>query len=418
MNESLLNTRKFSGIFSIQFLNAVNDNLLKNAALVMIAYHGLSILHFSSSASVNIVAIAFILPFFVFASYSGKIADSHDKVTLIRIIKICELMITLIATIGILYKNIWLILLAILAMSTHSTFFAPIKYSILPQYFSNRRKLLLANSLIEGGTFVAVLLGQILGSWFIGNSQVEIAVTVLILSNIIGLILSFKLDKLPPVSKKIQLHWNIIKDNLELYRNVVTNKNLKNVIHTIGWFWAIGLIYTTQLATFTSEYLGGNAQVFSVFLAEFSISIGIGCLACTYISNGKVYKQFVLIGITAMSLSTLLLLLTHTKPVTHLENIHEFISSWHGVICHFLIILLGFSAGFYSITCYNELQILSPLNIFSQVVAVNNIINALYMIVSTIICTILLAFISLWWLLAILVIGNCIFTITYWKNNF
>lgn len=124
MNESLLNSKKFSGLFCIQFLNAMNDNLLKNAVLVMLAFKGIQFGMLDSGVAINLSTMLFILPFFLFASYAGKLADSMNKIRLIRIIKFCEIFITLVACGGIIYQNIWLMLIAIFAMSTHSTFLA------------------------------------------------------------------------------------------------------------------------------------------------------------------------------------------------------------------------------------------------------------------------------------------------------
>lgn len=418
MNESLLNTKKFSGLFSIQFLNVMNDNLLKNAILVMIAFNGITLGSFKSSVTVNISTLLFILPFFLFASYAGKLADKMNKVQLIRIIKFCEVFITLVACGGILSKNIWLMLIAILAMSTHSTFFSPIKYSILPQYFSQRKKLLLANSYVEVGSFIAVLVGQVIGSWFIGNSQPQIVIWILASATLAGLIFSWNLEKTPTVGTQVAFHWNLFKDNWDLYRQITTDPKIKNTLHAIAWFWALGVIYTIQMALLTKHYLGGSAQVFSILLIEFSIAIGLGSLVCTYISNGTIHKKFIPFALIGISILTLFILLLNNTSTPHTLSVAEFSHSLHGIINYGLIFGIGFMAGFYSITCYNELQLISPLKIFSQVIAVNNILNAAYMLIITIACTLLLMLINLWWLFFIVIIANLIIAYNYWQHNF
>lgn len=418
MNESLLNTKKFSGLFSIQFLNVMNDNLLKNAILVMIAFNGITLGSFKSSVTVNISTLLFILPFFLFASYAGKLADKMNKVQLIRIIKFCEVFITLVACGGILSKNIWLMLIAILAMSTHSTFFSPIKYSILPQYFSQHKKLLLANSYVEVGSFIAVLVGQVIGSWFIGNSQPQIVIWILASATLAGLIFSWNLEKTPTVGTQVAFHWNLFKDNWDLYRQITTDPKIKNTLHAIAWFWALGVIYTIQMALLTKHYLGGSAQVFSILLIEFSIAIGLGSLVCTYISNGTIHKKFIPFALIGISILTLFILLLNNTPTPHTSSVAEFSHSLHGIINYGLIFGIGFMAGFYSITCYNELQLISPLKIFSQVIAVNNILNAAYMLIITIACTLLLMLINLWWLFFIVIIANLLIAYNYWQHNF
>lgn len=418
MNESLLNSKKFSGLFSIQFLNAMNDNLLKNAILVMLAFKGMELGGFSSGVAINISTMLFILPFFLFASYAGKLADSINKIYLIRVIKFCEIFITLTACGGIIYKNIWLMLIAILAMSTHSTFFSPIKYSILPQYFISRKKLLIANSYIEVGSFIAVLVGQIIGSWFMSSSQTNIVIGVLVSATFCGLIFSLHLEKVPTIGSKVSFHWNLFKDNYDLYREITRDQNLKNTLHTIGWFWTLGLVYTTQMALLTKHYLGGSAQIFSILLVEFSIAIGVGSLVCTYISKGEIHKKFILYGIIGISILTLILLALNHKQTSVALNPLEFSKTFYGICDYLLIFGIGFMAGFYSITCYNELQLISPLAIFSQIIAVNNILNATYMLLATIICGLLLMVINLWWLFMLTAIANLIFGYFYWKTNF
>lgn len=418
MNESLLNSKKFSGLFSIQFLNAMNDNLLKNAILVMLAFKSIKLCGLSSEVAINISTMLFILPFFLFASYAGKLADSMNKISLIRIIKFCEIFITLIACGGIIYQNIWLMLIAILAMSTHSTFFSPIKYSILPQYFTNRKKLLIANSYVEVGSFIAVLIGQIIGSWFMSSSQTHVIIFVLITATTCGLIFSLHLEKVPTIGSKVSFDWNLLSDNYNLYRQITHDLKIKNTLHTIAWFWALGVIYTTQMALLTKQYLGGSVHIFSILLVEFSIAIGIGSLICTYISKGEAHKKFILYGIIGISTLTLILLAFNHTPTTIVLNPREFSQTWFGICDYLLIFGIGLMAGFYSITCYNELQLISPLAIFSQIIAVNNILNAAYMLLATIICGILLTVINLWWLFLLVVFANLIFGYFYWKTNF
>lgn len=416
MDESLLNSRRFAGMFSIQFLNVLSDNLLKNAILVMIAFSSITIGKFNSTFSINIITILFTLPFFIFASYAGKIADSSDKVQIIKIIKLCEILIVTIASAGIVFENIWLMMVAVLLMSSHSTFFSPIKYSILPQYFSQPKKLLLANSYVEVGSFIAVLIGQIIGSWFIGNHQPTIVIYILWLSGVCGLIMCMRLEPLPIVGNKSNFNWNFFKDNIQLYRQITCDKQIKRVVHSIAWFWALGIIYTTQLAIFTKTYIGGSAQIFSILLAEFSIAIGIGSLVCTNLSKGTIHKKFITIGLFSISFFTILLLILNFHEQHSISTLLQFSSSIRGIINYILIFCIGFMAGFYSITCYNELQLISPLNIFSRIVSVSNLLNASYMLATTICCTILLTITNLWWLFAIIAIANAGLAIYQWKD--
>lgn len=420
LNENhLLNSHKFVPLFIIQFLNALNDNILKNAILVLISYQGFRFLGLNAELSVNIVALLFILPFFLFSSYSGKIGDAYCKVKLIKIIKYCEVLIITIAGIGFFTQNLIILISALVMMGIHSTFFGPIKYSILPQYIHRRKSLLLANGCVEFGTFVSVLLGQFLGGWYMANRQINFIVSLLFISTFGGLILSYRLEKILPSGTKEKLSWNIFKDTVKLYKKVMVHKFIKNNIYAISWFWAIGVIYTIQLPLFTRQYLGGDAHVFSILLVIFSVSIGLGSVFCSKVSNGTIQKKYVVIGALGVSIFTLILLVLNHNPHESNLGVKDFSQTIRGMLDYLLIAIVGFFAGLYSVTCYNELQAESPLEILSQVFAMNNILNALYMLLISIVCTILLIFMSIWWLLfLILFMVNLLFVLWYWQVNF
>lgn len=418
-NSKILNSHKFLPLFIIQFLNALNDNILKNAILVMITYQSFKLFGLSSELSVNIVALMFILPFFLFSATGGKIGDAYCKVKLIKVIKYCEVLIIMIAAIGFFTKNLKILIVALVAMGIHSTFFGPIKYSILPQYISDRKALLLANGYIEFGTFIAVLLGQFFGGWYMANMAINLIVSFLFASTFSGLILSYRLEKVLPVGAKEKLNWNIFKDTFKLCQKISATKPTINNIRAISWFWAVGAIYTTQLPLFTKHYLGGGSHVFSVLLVIFSMSIGVGSVFCAKISNGIIRKKYVIIGAMGITVFTLILLILNRTPQSNYLELGDFSRTSLGIIDYVLISIVGFSAGLYSVTCYNELQVESPLGILSQIFAVCNISNAAYMLFVSILCTILLLFINIWWVLfLIVIIANLIFVYWYWWVNF
>lgn len=418
-NADILNSHKFLPLFVIQFLNALNDNILKNAILVMITYQSFKLFGLSSELSVNIVAFMFILPFFLFSATGGKIGDAYCKVKLIRLIKYCEVLIIMLAAIGLFTKNLKILIVALVAMGIHSTFFGPIKYSILPQYIGDRKALLLANGYIECGTFVAVLLGQFFGGWYMANKEISLIISFLFASTFSGLLLSYRLEKVLPLGAKEKLNWNIFKDTFKLCQKVSSSKLTRNNIRAISWFWAIGAIYTTQLPLFTKHYLGGGPHVFSVLLVIFSMSIGVGAIFCAKISNGIVRKECVIIGAIGISVFTLILLILNRTPQSNYLELGGFSRTCIGIIDYVLVSIVGFSAGLYSVTCYNELQVESPVEVLSQIFAVCNISNAAYMLFISIVCILLLLFINIWWVLfLIVIIANMFFIYWYWTVNF
>ena len=415
---SLLNPRKFLPLFAILFLNASSDHILRNATIVMLAYQGVCWAGMSSIVAVNIFTLVFILPFFLFSSYAGKLADATNKVTLIKRIKYYELLIVVVAGIGFYYRSPWLMLLALFSMGIHSTFFGPIKYSILPEYLTVRKQLLLANGYVELGTFIATLAGQMLGSWYMAKHAPAVVLALMAGSALVGLSLSYRLaDNRAETSAAKPLTWNFPQDICQTYREVITSVAIRNNLHAISWFWALGIIYTTQLPMFILKYMGGSAAVFSFLLAVFSIAIGIGSLVCAKLSNGQINKAYVVVGASAISIFSLALILLNHQPKTTTVELMAFSQTATGFMNFGLIFLVGFFSGFYSVTCYNELQLIVAPGSLSRVIAVNNILNAAYMVVAALVCTLLLLIMDLRSLFMIFIVANSLFVIWYWRSS-
>lgn len=415
-DNSLLNTRKFLPLFATLFMTASSDNLLRSAILVMLTYNGVTFLGLSKAVAVNLATLAFLLPFFIFSSYAGKLADIYSKVVIIKVIKFCEFLIVIVASIGFYYRNAEITILSLFMMGVHSTFFSPIKYSILPQYFSDRRKLLLANGFVEAGTFVAVLIGQTVGTWNMADNRIDIVLGLLLLAAILSLITTYRMAAVVPTNQSVQFHKNLFSDLYHTYKEVMQYRQIRNNLHALSWFWAFGVILNSQLPVFTQESMGGNAYVYSVLLAVFSVSIGCGSLFCATVSRGKIYHSYVLVGAGLISVFMLgLVLLNHGTAVNQL-GIASFVGRVSGIGNFILIILLGFCAGLYSVTCYSSLQVITPPGMLSRVIAMNNVLNACYMVGASITCTVLVAFISIHWLFILFVIANFFFVIWYYLN--
>ena len=410
-------TKEFFPLFNVQFLSSVNDNLLKNAILVMLTFNGVSLLGMSESQAVNVAVFLFIFPYLVFSSYAGKFADYYNKVSIVKIIKYSELLIMLIAAIGFHYNLVWVLLISLFFMGVHSAFFGPIKYSILPQYFS-RDKVPMANAYVEMGTFIAVLMGQMLGSWLVVDGDTWFAINSLFLFAFMGLYFSLKMISVPAMRTPFIIGKNPFTDSFKMYKLVTQYKVVRNNLHAISWFWALGVFYTTQLPVLTRDYLSGDGHVFSVILTLFSLGIGIGSIYCAKLSNGQVVRKYVAFGALMVSLLSFALLIINFDLTTRVSGLSlmEFISSFRGVVNLILLFFIGFFAGFYSITCYNDLQLNSPDKIRSQVIGANNILNALYMVLTAVICSILLAWLSLWWLFICMMSLNLVFCYLYRKH--
>ncbi|MDF0604828.1 MFS transporter [Neisseriaceae bacterium TC5R-5] len=380
---SFFSTRRFFPLFSTQFLGAFNDNLLKTAIVVLISFHGLSLAGLPAEQLVNMAAGVFILPFFLFSATAGKLSERYDKAQLARVIKLVEIAIMLLAAAGFYWKSAGLLMAGLFLMGTHSAFFGPLKYSVLPQYLGDK-ELIGGNGLIEMGTFLAILLGQIGGSLLMQQSSLLI-IGLLLLTALLGYASSRAMPAAPASSPTLSLSFNIFRDSLELVRAAWRIHNVRCAILGISWFWLMGAVYTTQLPTFTRLHLGGNAQVYTLMLALFSIGIGVGSVVCAKLSRGQLQLGMVLLGSLGMTLfggDLAWSALTHYQGA--LVGLSEFLaraSSWRALLD---ITLLGFFGGFFTVPLYTWLQISSPDNFRSQAIAANNIINGFYMVAAAI----------------------------------
>lgn len=411
-------SRRFLPLFGTQFFGAFNDNLFKTALFVMISYHGLGadgIL--PASQMLNFGALLFILPYFLFSALSGEICHKYDKAKVARWVKVCEILIMLIAAYGFYQQSTWILFSMIFCMGTHSTLFGPLKYSSLPEYLQNK-ELMMGNSLIESGTFIAILLGQILGSLLAGTSIWFIICATLSVA-IMGTLCSFSMPYLRPQHPQQVLHFHLIRNTHCLLREAKQQDDIFTAIIGISWFWLIGAVYTTQLPTFTQIHLGGNEHVFNLMLTLFSIGIALGSLLCAKFSRHQVRLAWVCIGALGLSMAGgSLIYLTHDAHHTHTQGIMWFMqqtSSWAIIVN---MIAIGLFGGFFSVPLYTWLQTASTDAFRSHAIAANNIINGLFMVLAALMSALLLwLFDSIILLYALTSIGNLVLIAYLIKRN-
>ena len=390
---TLLRQRRFLPFFLTQALGALNDNIFKNALVILIGFRGISALGMDSKLLVTAAAVIFILPFFLFSATVGQFADKFEKSRSIRIIKLAEIGIMLLATLGLYLDNPILLLSVLFLMGVQSTVFGPIKYGLLPQHL-NEDELVGGNALVESGTFLAILIGTIIGG-AIASLQSDIALwlsaTVLVVS-IMGFFTSAKIPNTPSVAPELKINWNPISETIINLKFLTTNKVVFLAILGISWFWFYGAVFLAQIASYTQYSLAGKETVATLVLAVFSIGIGIGSVLCERLSNGRVEIGLVPIG--AIGLSFFAIDLYHANPQTGMEAIYswkEFMNlpdSWRVL---FDIAFIGIFGGIYTVPLYSLVQQRSDEKHLSRVIAGNNILNALFMVVSGLFSMLLLS---------------------------
>ena len=389
---ALLRQRRFAPFFWTQFSGAANDNLFKFAFTVMVTYQ-LSVAWLQPAMAGLVIGALFILPFLLFSATSGQLTDKYDKTRMIRFVKNLEIAIMLVAAAGFVAGSVPVLLLCTFLMGVHSTLFGPVKFAYLPQVL-NERELTGGNGMVEMGTFVAILLGNVAGGLLvalpgIGHTTVALACVLLAL---VGRVVAQFIPSAPATDPGLVINWNPITEtwrNLQLARsNPVVFRSLLG----ISWMWFFGAVFLSQFPSFAKEVLHGNEQVASLLLVVFSIGIGTGSLLCEVLSRRHVEIGLVPLGAIGMSVFAIdLYFAARGLPASDVMGLGAFLAQpahWRVMAD---LALLSLFAGLYSVPMYALIQLRSAPTHRARIIAANNILNALFMIASALIAGALLS---------------------------
>ncbi len=378
----LLGSRRFLPFFLTQLLGAFNDNLFKNGLTILIAFQAASISQESSNTLVNIAAGLFILPFFLFSPIAGQLADKFEKAMLIRRIKLLEILIMVLGALAFYLENTSLLVGILFLMGTQSALFGPVKYSLLPQALKDE-ELIGGNALVEFGTFLAILLGLIASVFVIGFGVGSIAVAVVLVA-CIGYWASRSIPSLPAAAPELQVSFNLFKQTASILRDAHQNTTVFYSVMGISWFWFIGITYVTQLPNFVRYDLGGDEQVYILLLAMFSIGIGIGSFLCEKLSGRMVEIGLVPIGALGLTLFGIDIYFNQSLASADvLLTPADFIADSANYRVMLDIVMLGISGGIYIVPLYALVQQRSEAARRSRIIAANNVLNALFMVVAS-----------------------------------
>ncbi len=390
---ALLGQKRFAPFFWTQFSGAANDNLFKFALTVLITYQ-LQISWLPPAMAGLVIGGLFILPFVLLSATSGQLTDKFEKTQMIKWVKNLEILIMLLAAWGFARANVPILLLCVLLMGVHSTLFGPVKFAYMPQVLSEQ-ELTGGTGMVEMGTFVAILLGQVAGGLLIAtssNGAVYVAIACVVLA-FIGRFTSHYIPVAPSSDPHLQINWNPISEtwhNLKIaYQNIVVFRSLLG----ISWMWFFGAVFLNQFPSFAKEVLHGDAKVASLLLVVFSVGIGAGSLLCEVLSRRHVEIGLVPLGTLGMSVFAIDLYFasSHLPSVQIPYDLSSFITQpahWRVMAD---LALLSLFAGLYSVPMYALIQLRSPVTHRARIIAANNILNALFMIVSSLLCGYLLS---------------------------
>ncbi|MFA5941993.1 MAG: MFS transporter [Sinimarinibacterium sp.] len=387
----LLRARRFGPFFVTQTLGAFNDNVFKNALVILVTFGIAGLSPDDVNLYVNLAGGLFILPFFLFSATAGQIAEKYEKAALIRAIKLLEIVIMGLAVVGLVTKSVSFLLGVLFLMGAQSALFGPVKYSILPQHL-REEELVGGNALVEAATFMAILLGTMLGGWLIaqhGGAQ-WVSATVVVVA-ILGYLASRGIPPAAAAAPELRINWNPLTETWRNFRFMQTNRTVLLSVLGISWFWFYGAVFLSQLPNYTKTYLGGDETVVTLLLTVFSLGIGIGSLLCERLSGHKVEIGLVPLGSIGLTLFGIDLFLAQPEAATATglsAGAFLKIANNHRVLWDLL--LTGIFGGFYIVPLYALIQTRSEASHRSRIIAGNNILNALFMVVAAILAVIFL----------------------------
>lgn len=383
----LLQRRTFAPLFWMQFCGAFNDNLFKNALVILVTYRALQLGSLNSASLVALGSGLFILPFFLFSALAGQLADKFSKTTMMRWVKLAEIALMGLAAVGFVSDSLPLLLATLFLMGLQSTFFGPAKYSVLPELLP-QQDLTGGNALVETGTFLAILLGTVAGGLLIAAEPygAPIVGAAVVLVAIVGWAASARLPHTAGADPTLRLRLNPFPPLWETLSVAKQNRSVFLSILGISWFWFFGASLLTLLPTYTKTILFADETVITLLLALFCVGIAFGSLLCERLGGRKLELGLVPAGSIGMSLAALDLAFFGIPFVAtgsgELIDLKAFVTEWRNVRILVDFAVLAMCGGVYTVPLYTMVQQRAPEKQRSRVIAANNILNALFMVLS------------------------------------
>lgn len=384
----LFKKRKFTAMFFTQFLGAFNDNIFKQALILILTYTAASQLALPVSILNNLAAMLFILPYFLFSALAGQVADKYEKSTLVKKIKLLEIIIMATATVGFLFEWYGLLFVALFLMGTHSTFFGPIKYAYLPENM-DKDELVGANGLFQMGTSLAILTGMIFAGVLtqLDKPLQWTSVSVMVVA-VLGYVAALCIPKTTKTTQAMTIDWHILRTSFRIISYLYRLPLLFFVILGNSWFWFYGAIFLTQTPEFSKSILHGNESVVIFLLTLFSVGTALGSLLCKTLTKNQVSLRLFPIAVSGLTVFAvaLYLMLSHWQVIggEAYYGIGELLAVSGSFWVATFLFLLGFFGGMYIVPLYAFMQAYAPVSHRARIVGANNIFNALFMVVSAI----------------------------------
>jgi len=379
---TLLTQKRFAPFFCTQFLGAFNDNIFRNGLIILLTFKGIEVFGLNASQIANVAGALFILPYFLFSAIAGQIADKYEKSILIKSTKLLEIILMVTATFVLLTENYSFLLFILFLMGFQSSLFGPVKYAYIPQKLK-LNELIGGNALVESGTYIAIILGLVVGGLAvsIGQENDYPLASLLLLMAILGYFFSCKIPNTEPTDPTLKINWNIFSEIKKIIGFSKEKDRIFLYIIGISWFWFYGSVITLQIPAYTINILMGDESLTTFLLATFAIGIGIGSLACERLSKNQIELGITPIGAIGLSLFTLdLYFFSSNLNIVTPMSIKLFLShlsNWRLILD---LIMIGTFGGIFSVPFYAAIQEQAEKKFLSRIIAANNIINAIFMV--------------------------------------
>lgn len=377
---ALLGTVRFWPLCVAQACGALNDNLVRNALVVLALFK-------AGAAGPILVALAaglFVFPYVFFSATAGQLADSNDKSRLIRLLKWAELALMGVAALGFLLDSVPILLLVLVALGVQASFFGPLKYGILPDHLAPN-ELLAGNGLIEATTFLAILTGTMAGGWLVlSRNGAQIISSAGLGVAILGLLAALPIPPAPPRGDAKPVDWRILHATMAVVRQALDDRAVWPPILGISWFWTLGATLIAQFPVVAKVTLGAEGEVVSLFLTMFSLGIGAGSLLCVVLLRNAASPRLAVVALLGISLFTWDFATT-CAGAQGLVSVSAVVASPTGWRILLDLVLLAACGGFFSVPLYAEIQRRARPNWRARTVAANNVLNAAFMVAGAVV---------------------------------
>src|SRR4051812_43633301 len=388
MSTSLMTTRRFAPLFWCQFFSAFNDNFLKNALVFLILF---KIGGESADALITLAAAVFIAPYFFLSGLGGQLADRYDKSIVAQRLKLAEIAVAGLAVLGFALHSVPVLFAALGCFGVIGALFGPIKYGILPDHLA-REELPAANALVEGATFMAILLGTIVGGLAAKDGGNPAAFgMLLILFSVMCWTSSLFIPPTGEAAPDLVIRPNIFTSTASLLRHLRDDRRIWWGAMVTSWFWLVGAVSLSLLPPMVKNILGGAEEVVTVCLAIFSVSIAIGSGLAAWLAAGRIILLPTLIGAVLLGLFSIDLgwSLWGVVPPPTPQGIGDIFSSARGLHMALDLAGLAIAGGLFIVPTFSAVQAWAGVDRRARVVAGVNVLNAAFMTASALIVALL-----------------------------